>query len=211
MADQKLSDLTAATAYEEADLSYIEQSGASKGLPASTQRTELVGPGFHPLSIMDLREIVSDDIPNTAATPSGGLLTSDTTPRLIRLDGATDKALMVEWVGGNVDEVQFPPVPMAPFLDEATDATIHLLARMDAAGDTPTIDVQVFDAIGDTEMGGVTAALSSTLAELTVTIANANISGHPLGFLNIALIPGTHATQLVQLFAAWMEFKRKKA
>jgi len=211
MADQKLSALSAATALADADLGYIEQGGVSKSASHGLKRTELVGPGFHPLSIADLREIVSNDIPNTAATPSGGLLTSDTTPRLIRLSGATDKALMVEWVGGNVDEVQFPPVPMAPFLDEATDVTIHLLARMSAAGDTPTIDVQVFDAIGDTEMGGPTAALSSTLAELTVTLANANISGHPLGFLNIALIPGTHATQLVQLFAAWMEFKRKKA
>lgn len=139
-------------------------------------------------------------------TNNGGILSSDSSPSYKRVNLATDKALRVNWIGGNVDEVQFPPVPMPHDLDAGVDLTIHLLAKMDAGGDVPTIDVQVFDAIGDTEMGGPTAALSSTLAELTVTIANANVSGHPLGFLNISLIPGTHATQAVELYAAWIEY-----
>jgi len=156
------------------------------------------------LPLSGLREIIGNEIPNAAAT--GGLLASDTTPTYERVSGATDKAIRVNWIGGNVDEVQFPPVPMPHDLDAGADLTIHLLAKMDAGGDTPTIEVEVFDAIGDTEMGGPTAALSSTLAELTVIIVAANISGHPLGFLNISLIPGTHATQAVELYAAWVEY-----
>lgn len=163
------------------------------------------------LSLGGLREIVSNDIPNTAASPSGGLLTSDTTPAYGRLNGATDKALRVNWVLANVDEIQFAPIFMPPDLDETQDLTIHLLARMDGATDTPTIDVQVFDAVGDTEMGGVTAALSTTLAELTVIISAADLSGHPLGFLNVSLTPGAHGTDEVELFAAWIEYTRKVA
>ncbi len=206
MPSEKLSDLAAA-ALSDGDRVYIEDGSTSKSALLSALRTFLVGTGFHQLNITTLREIVSDDIDVDAN--HGGLLTSDSTPSLQRVSGATDKALYVEWAAGNVDEVQFDPFMMPPTLDEGVDLTIHLLAKMNAGGDVPTIDVQVFDAIGDTEMGDVTAALSSTLAELVVTIANANISGNPLGFLNISLIPGTHATQLVELYGAWIEWPRK--
>ncbi|KKK71743.1 hypothetical protein LCGC14_2910870, partial [marine sediment metagenome] len=140
MADTKLSDLAAATDLADADKSYLEQSGVSKSIAASLKREKLVGPGFHILDISSLREIgldTANEISNLAS--HGGILSADTTPRLIRANLATDKALKVEWIGGNVDEVQFPPVPMAPFLDEAADVTIHLLAKMSAAGDVPTI------------------------------------------------------------------------
>lgn len=168
-----------------------------------------LGLGTLDLSLGSLREIASNDVDTLAN--HGGILTSDSTPSYGRINGATDKGLRVNWVAGNVDEVQFSPVFMPPDLNSDQDLTIHLLADMDAATDTPMIDVQVFDAVGDTEMGGATAALSSTLAELTVTIASADLSGNPLGFLNIALIPGTHATDDVRVYAAWIEYTRKWA
>lgn len=212
----KLSALGTAT-LSDTDEVYLNDGGTSAKAILAALRTFLVGPGYINLDITSLREIGVDtanevgDALSIATQGSGGILAADTTPSLKRVNLTTDKALKVEWVGGNVDEVQFPSVFMPPDLDETIDVTIHLLARMDASGDTPTIDVQIYDAIGDTEMGGVTAALSSTLAELTVTIANANISGHPLGFFNISLVPGTHATQAVELYAAWIEYTRKLA
>ncbi len=167
------------------------------------------GTGYIALNLESLREIglnTADQISNTSS--HGGLLTANTTPQYIRVNLATDKAILVSWEGGNVDEVQFPPTFMPPDLDASKDLTIHLLAKMDAGGDVPVINVEVWDAIGDTEMGGDTAALSSTLAEVTRTIVAANISGHPLGFLNIGLIPATHATQAVELYAAWIEYQK---
>ena len=167
------------------------------------------GTGFIPLNLESLREIAANDI--DTLTNHGGILTSDSTPAYLRLNGATDKALHVSWLTTDVTEVQFPPTFMPPDLDSAKDLTIHLLARMVAGSvDVPTIDVQVFDAIGDTEMGGATAALSTTLAELTVTITAANISGHPLGFLNITITPGAHSTaaNTVELYAAWIEYQK---
>lgn len=164
-----------------------------------------MSPRFHALDITALREIG----PAVANEISDAPLTTATTPSLKRVNLATDKALVVEWASSNSDEVQFPTFPMPPDLDSAEDLTIHLLAKMGGGTDTPTIDVQVFDAIGDTEMGGVTAALSSTLAELSVTITAANVSGHPLGFLNISLVPGAHTTDALTLYAAWVEYVRK--
>lgn len=162
---------------------------------------------FVPLPITELREIVTNDIAALAA--HGGILASDSTPALARVNGATDKALRVLWVATNVDAVQFPPIPMPHDLDETKDVTFHVLAKMGGTTDTPTIDVQAFDGIGDVDMGAFTAALSDVLQELSVTLAAANISGHPTGFLNIALVPGTHGTDALELYGAWLEYSRK--
>lgn len=165
-----------------------------------------------PLDLGSTRIIVSDDIDTLAN--HGGILTNDSTPSYARVSGATDRALRISWLVSDVDEVQFPPVPMPPDLNSGQDLTIHLLARMAAGSmDTPNFDVRVFDAIGDTEMGGTTANLSTTLAELTRTIVAADISGHPLGFLNITLTPGAHntAANTVELYAAWIEYTKKQA
>lgn len=169
-----------------------------------------VATGFIMLDIASLREIISNDIGNAAnatAIGAGGMLAQDTTPVLERINDATDKALRVNWASSNSDEVQFGSIPKPPDMDTATDFTIHLLALMAGDTDTPTIDVQVWDGIGDTEMGGVTGALSDALAEVTVTIANANVAAAP-GVLNIGLVPGAHTTDALFLLGAWIEYTR---
>lgn len=167
------------------------------------------GDGWIPLDITALRGIATNDIQDLV--DSGGIMASDSTPALSRVNGATDKALKVEWASGDVTEVQFPPAPMLADLDADSDLTVHLLAKMGGGTDTPTIDVQAFDGIGDTEMGGATAALSNTLAELSVTLSSGDIAGPATGFLNIALVPGSHSTDALELYAAWIEYNRENA
>lgn len=164
--------------------------------------------GYVPLDITTLREIFTNDIANAAASTgvsSGGILAQDTAPKLERVNDATDKALRVNWASSNSTEVQFAPVALPPDCDTAKDVTVHLLAVMAGSTDTPTIDVQVFNGVGDTEMGGATAALSDTLAEVSVTIAAADIAALPT-FLNIALVPGAHTTDALFLYGAWIEY-----
>jgi hypothetical protein len=61
-------------------------------------------------------------------------------------------------------------------------------------------------------MGGATATITNTRAEKTVTISAADITGHPLGWLSISLVPvGAHATDTIALFSAWIEYTRKVA
>lgn len=162
--------------------------------------------GFIPLDITSMREISSNAIQNLAA--HGGILAADSTPILQRVNGATDKAIRVLWEAGNSAEAQFAPVPKPPDLDASSDLTIHLLCAMEAANDTPAIDAQVFDGIGDTEMGGSVGAITGTsITEYSVTIANANIAAAP-GFLNISLVPGAHTTDDLYMYAAWIEYTR---
>lgn len=164
-------------------------------------------PGHIPLDLTSLREIATNDI--QALSAHGGLLASDSDPSLARVNGATDKALRVIWDTSNdTDEAAFPPVPWPADLDPDVDVTVHLMAAMESTNDTPKIDVQAFEGVGDTEMGEKTAALSDTLAEVTATLGAADITGHP-GFLNLALVPEAHTNDALYLYAAWIEYTRK--
>lgn len=162
--------------------------------------------GYIPIDITSAREIDTGDIENLVA--HGGILATDSTPLLERVNGATDKALRLEWAAAVVAELQFPPITMPPDLDDAQDVEVHLLTAKDANANTVSLDVQAWDGVGDTEMGSVIAAVPQALSEQIVTLAAANITGHPLGFLNIALIPGAHAGDVLYLYAAWLEYTR---
>ena len=160
--------------------------------------------GMMPLVLGTLRLLATDEI--------AGLLDNTTTPSFERIDGATDKGLRVLWGLSNNDEIAFPEVYMPPDFDSDKDITIHIVGEMSGATDTPTIDVLVFDSSGDTEMGGVTATFTDTRAEKTVTISAADITGHPLGWLSVSLIPvGAHATDTLAVFSVWIEYTRKTA
>jgi hypothetical protein len=158
-----------------------------------------------PLGIARAREIASNNIQNLAA--HGGILASDSVPDLLRVNGATDKALRLTWAAGEQDEIQFEQFTKPADLDVSSDLTVHLMVAKDANTDTAAvIDVQAWDGVGDTEMGGNTAALATAdLTEYTVTIANANIAAAP-GFMNFGIIPGAHANDAIYLYDAWIEY-----
>ncbi|MBE3039218.1 MAG: hypothetical protein IMZ62_10450 [Chloroflexi bacterium] len=62
----------------------------------------------------------------------------------------------------------------------------------------------------DTEMGGKTAALTGAadiVIEVTVTLAAADIGGHP-SVLNLSLLPDAHTTNILYLWGAWIEYTR---
>jgi len=169
--------------------------------------TDTMATGFIPLDIASLRIIAANVIGNTS---EGMLLDGNTAPSLQRVNSATDKALRVIWASSSSIECQFPPVPKPPDMDGAVDLTVHLMLGKDTNTDnTVTVDIQVFDGVGDTECGAPTAALAAAaLAEYSATVALADLGEHP-GFLNISLIPGTHTTDAIWLYAAWIEYARK--
>lgn len=162
---------------------------------------------FLPLDITALREIATNDIQNLAA--HGGILGSDSTPKLKRVNAATDKALRVEWAASDSNEAQFPPIPWPPDLDPSDDVVVHLLVQRSGGTDNCQIDVQAFEGVGDTEMGGKTDALTNTsVTEVTVTLSASDISGHP-GVLNLSLVPDAHTTDALYLYTAWLQYTRQ--
>lgn len=163
--------------------------------------------GVIQLPIGQWREIVTNAIPNTAA--NGGLLASDTTPILERVNGATDKQERIDWVGGNADEIVIGGIVYPPELDDAAAIVVHILAAMSNTNDTPVIGVSFFEGIGDTNAGGNTAAITGTaLTEYTVSIAHGDVGAHPK-VCSIGLTPGTHATDALYVYAVWLEYTRK--
>jgi len=160
---------------------------------------------FIPLDITALREITGNEIP---ASP-GGMLGSDSNPILARVNGATDKALRVEWVADDVAEVQFPPVPLPPDLDAAEDVILHFMVQRDTGTNGCQIDVDAYEGISDTKVEVATTALTTTnVTEVTATLGAGDIAGHP-NFLSLTLTPQAHAADALYLYAAAIEYTRK--
>lgn len=155
-----------------------------------------------PISLADLREIVANDIPNTAA--NGGLLASDTTPILQRTNGATDPKLRVSWAAGNVDPVSFD-VPTPQDIQPKADIFVDLWLQMGGATDTPVVGVDLREGVGDANFGGNTAALSATLRKLSVRGKGSNVFGNTPGF-TVTITPAAHATDALRLTGVFFRY-----
>lgn len=175
-------------------------------MPGTLNMSANLATGIVPLDVANLRIIASNVIGNTS---EGMFLDGNTAPSLQRVNSATDKALRVIWAASSSVECQFAPAVKPPDLDGSAVATVHLMIGKDTNTDTTvTVAVGIFDGVGDTNAGGNTAALAvATLAEYTVAMAAADLAEAP-GFLNIVLTPGTHTTDAIWLYAAWIEYNR---
>lgn len=163
--------------------------------------------GFIPLDITTFKLINTNAIINTT---EGGFPDGNTTPLLARVNGATDIAMRVHFAANVVTECQFAPIPKPPDLNGAIALTFHMMLAKDANTDnSAVVGVKIFDGVGGSNVGGNTAALAAAaLAEYTVTLAHGDLAEHP-GFLNVAIVPGTHANDAIYLYAAWIEYTRK--
>lgn len=163
--------------------------------------------GFIPLALADAREVSANATINAAG--NGGLLASDTTPIFQRVNGATDKAIRLNWAATNVDEITWS-FAYPPDLDDTAALEVHFLAAMAGATDTPTLTVGYFENVGDTDAGGATAAVSgTTVAEYSVNIAGTDV-GTPPKVASVSLVPGAHGTDALYVYAAWVEYTRRQ-
>lgn len=164
--------------------------------------------GFIPIPLGSWRLQASDDIPIIAvASGNGGNLGKDTAPLLEHVNAATDQKMRIRWVANGVVPIsanfEYPPD-----LDDTADVVVHLLMNMAGATDTPTVAVAYFEGVGDTNAGGATAALSTTVADKTRTILAADIGAYPKS-ASIELTPGAHANDAMHLYGSWIEYTRK--
>jgi hypothetical protein len=162
--------------------------------------------GYIPLDLTVARELAAGATQNAAA--NGGILASDTTPILQRVNGATDQALRINWAAGNSDVITWS-FSYPPDLDDTQALEVHLLAAMAGTTNGTTIAVAYFEGVGDTDAGGATAAVTGTaVAEYSRTIAASDIGAHP-NFAAVSLTPGTHGTDAMFLYHAWIEYTKK--
>lgn len=164
-----------------------------------------LGTGTIHFPIQNALVISTNDIANTAH------VSKNTDPILERINAATDKGLRLSWASASVLELQMGSFNYPQDLDDTAAITIHILAAMKAASvDTPVIAVSYFEGVGDTNAGGNTGALSTTIQDLTVVIAAGDVGPGPT-FASIGIKPGTHGTSSndVYVYAVWAEYTRK--
>jgi len=161
-------------------------------------------PGFIPVFLISLREVISNDIPNAAAL--GGQLAKDTTPILEFTSGDTDSCLRLNWAAGNQDAVVLQ-VPLPPDLDTSSDLELHCRVASGGTTDKAGFDLDTYFNEGDTKVEDACeqASASTTYEELSAAIAAADI---PAGAqtVTIELTPKTHATDAMYCTAIWLEY-----
>lgn len=166
--------------------------------------TATMDTGFVLLPLTAARIIASNDIPNTAA--DGGVLSSNTSPVLKRLNGATDKSLIINWAAGTSVEVTWQ-VMSPPDIDISFPVVFHCVASMSSTNDAPVIGVALYEGIAGTNIGSTfTANMAGTPTEKTVSMTSAAIGTDNW---EITVIPGTHATDAFRIHWAWVEYTRK--
>lgn len=168
--------------------------------------TTTLATGFISLPIAQARTIASSDIPALAA--QGGMVAVDSLPKLIRLNAATDKQLRLLWAATSVIPVTWS-FAYPPDLDDTANVIVNVLANMAGATDTPTLAVNYFEGVGDTNAGGNTAAVTGvTVTKYTRTIAASDIGAYPnVGVVEI--VPAAHGTDTLSIYGAWLEYTRK--
>lgn len=179
----------------------LADAGVTAGKLSTTLKT-----GYIPLDLAAAREIATNDIINAAG--NGGILALDTTPIFERVNVATDKKLRFRWAASNSDAITWN-FGYPPDLDDAATVIVNILAAMGGATDTPTVAINYFENVGDTNAGGNTAAVTGTsIAQYTRTIAAADVGAYPKA-ASVELVPGAHTTDTFLLYGAWIEYTRK--
>jgi hypothetical protein len=158
------------------------------------------------LPLAAARELSSNDTQNLAA--HGGILASDSTPVLDAVNAGTDQQMQLTWAASNSDKIAWD-FAWPEDLDPAEDVTFHCKALSGGATDTPTLTIEAFEGVGDTDFGGATGALGAALAEVTRTLAAADVGGGP-NSVALTLTPGAHTTDTVVIQGScWLEYTRK--
>lgn len=184
----------------------VDASGATSLTLPGTMRTGNVAIGLG-----EWRLITGSDIGAVAvASGNGGQLASDTAPKLIRINAATDKVLSIQWAAAGVIPITVN-VPIPPDVDLTASVTFKMLARMAGAVDTPTVGVAFLEVgagaySAPTSIGGNTGAVTGTSAAVYSRAVTAVKSA---GSWTIELTPAAHGTDILYLFATWIEYTRK--
>lgn len=136
-----------------------------------------------------------------------GSLGNGTTPTLDLANGDTDSGLIITWTSGNTDAIIFQ-TPLPPDFDPSSDLVLHLRAKSGGSTDTPAIAADTYFNEGDTKVEDSSGNVSSSVQELTITVAAADI---PSGAQTVTmeLTPGGHSSDDLILSALWLEYQRK--
>ena len=184
----------------------LEADGKVRVLVSSAERANSYG--YLPIPLTAFREVTSAGAVGAIAA-IGGVLASDTTPVLGA--AATSEAMQIVWAAGNADIIQ-ASISLPGDFSGAFDVLLELQVLTDNAGGGG-IEAATFTVnsswdngaqVVDTATDGTPAV---TVHKVTATIAAADVADAP-SFVNIQLVPGTHANDPIHLLSARLVFRR---
>ena len=161
--------------------------------------------GYIPLDISMVRLVSSNDV---AATTEGGVPDGNTAPSYQRVNSSTDKAARLIWASSSSVEVMFAPFSLPPDIDSTAVLTIQIRAAMSGATDTPTVALAYFEGVGDSNAGGNTGAITGTTPATYGFPVVATDVGAAGAAVSVSLTPGTHTTDALHIYGAWVEYTR---
>lgn len=165
------------------------------------------------------------DVPTTAGTgtidlPVGAWMLENGTALTLFVDAAADlpgrsqeadKEMCLRWNNHAAPVAVIYGTALPKDIDPAEDMTLHMLANVDGATDTPVIAVELYFGVGDTDVVTVHPEITggTTLTLYTANIPAADIPVYPSN-LTVSLGPlaGELGTDDARVFAVWLTYKK---
>lgn len=122
------------------------------------------------------------------------------------VNGDTDSNRVVTWPAGDVTPVVFE-VFLPSDLDDDENVLVNFWAKSGGATDTPALSLDSYFDEGDTKVEDDSAALTSSYAKKTATIAASDVPTTPHK-LTVEVTPGTHSTDAVLLSMISVSYTR---
>jgi hypothetical protein len=158
------------------------------------------------LSLHDFREVSSAGAVSAIAA-NGGILASDTTPAMTA--EATSEAHSITWVAANADIIQ-AQIALPDDFDGRSPVELDLWVKTDNTGGG-SIEAASFSVLTSWDDGAqvtdtaTDSVPATTTHKVTVRIAAADIPDRA-SFVNLQLVPGTHANDPIKLIAARLRY-----
>ncbi len=165
--------------------------------------------GFIPIPLTSFRELAAGVFINAAG--NGGILAIDTTPILTMI--ADGDAMRLAWAAGNTDQIA-AQVLLPPDIDLTANLVAHFLCSKDGnVNNTVHIDGEAYIGESDADCFPSPAAgalLVQAKGEYTAVILAADLPAIQTNYnMTLVVMPEAHATDIVYLHGAWLEYKRK--
>lgn len=156
------------------------------------------------------REVGTGAVGNTAA--GAGVLSSNTTPTVTPVNGATDPTQIITWASSNND-VLLATVPIPIEAQLALGATVSFNATIKSGGTTNAVGFTVgaFTPAG-TDLGAAVATGTNQTTTYADVAAALDLSGgtqQGTKFLTVAITPAAHTTDTLVLKNAWLACSRR--
>jgi hypothetical protein len=138
-----------------------------------------------------------------------GIMASDSTPTLTRVNGATDPTMVITWVANGILAVTCGSIISPPDLDGTQPVNFNMFAAMGGGTDHPTSTLGMFEGVGGATIGGAMPAMAggTTPAVYTkaCTVTATAAAPKPWSFI---FTPAAHANDTLLVYATWLSYTR---